>query len=126
MEKLDARKFPIYHVVNISPSESHIVTYVNSKNGPSKVWKKFNPKIELVEEDYNIMDDSLPRYYLDLSQNNQEKDKGKDKEKKTCKKTTSYQQFIKDKTEEYSNLYQNLSKKERYNLILEEWKKNKN
>jgi len=119
MEKLDARKFPIYHVVNISPSESHIVTYVNSKNGPCKVWKKINPKAELTEEDYTIIDDNVPRCYLDLVQHDTEK------EKKMCKKTTSYQQFIKDKTEEYSNLYPHLNKKERYNLILEEWKKNK-
>ena len=116
MDNLDARKLPIYHTIVISQNESYTVDYVNTKNGVTKAWKKNN--LELLEENY-LIDVDNPLYILELSQKNDIKQTIKNPKK------NNYQQFIKEKKEEYAKIYPNMTKKERYLLILEEWKKNK-
>ncbi len=109
---MDSRKLPLYHVANIKHNEAYIVVYANTENGISKVWKKFNPKSELQEEEYLEYEKS-PLYILNLNL----------EEPILTKVKTTYQQFLKNKKEEYEKLYPHMTKKERYNLILEEWKK---
>ncbi len=114
---MDSRKLPIYHTIIISPTESYIVDYANTKNGIFKVWKKINPKSELIEESYLNYEEN-PMFILEVSS----------KPIKTNvveKKISNYQQFIKEKKIQYELEYPNMTKKERYNLILAEWKKNK-
>lgn len=116
MDTLDARKLPIYYTVKISATEIYTVDYINTNNGITKAWKKINPMSELIEEKY-ITEDNNPLYIL-------ESIISKPKDVKPVKKN-NYQQFIKDKREEYNKLHPNMTKKERYMLILEEWKKTK-
>ncbi len=112
---MDSRKLPLYHVVNIKQNESYIIVYANTDNGISKVWKRFNPKSELQEEEY-LEYEKEPLYIINTNEESEPPEKNK----------TSYQQFLKTKREEYEKLYPHMTKKERYNLVLEEWKKNKN
>ncbi len=113
---MDSRKLPIYHTIINSPTESYIVDYANTTNGIFKVWKKLNPKNELVEESYLNYEEN-PMFILEISKSI--------KKPLIEKKNSNYQQFIKEKKILYEVEYPNMSKKERYNLILAEWKKNK-
>lgn len=130
---LDARQLPLYHCVSVSPKEAYIVSIYQANDGKiHKVWKKYDPSLDLKSEEYVLHEpnkvshenDAKPNHYiLDTSEL---KIVAKDTaEGKKGNNLSRYQHFIKAKTEELTHSYPNMTKKERYNLALEEWRKTK-
>lgn len=125
---LDARELPLYHCIKLSQSEAYIVVHQLQQGKLSKVWKKYDPSGFLKEEDYIMTTDHGERnikmetdlcYLLNT--------KGKAITGSTTKisNLSRYQQFIKMKIDELSSSHKHLTKKERYVIALEEWRKTK-
>jgi hypothetical protein len=116
-EKLEANDFNV---------DDKIDNYILCINDGKKMWKKtMDYNEELQTEPYllgnlNIQDKLLINkkdiFCLQIPNNI-------NKNKTTNKVISIYHQFIKDKIIEFSNIYPTLSKKDRYKLVLEEWKK---
>jgi len=101
-----------------------VENYTLCMNDGKKMWKKTFE--ELTEDPYILGENNktLPpqikkeSFYSQINGN-----------LPTVKKTrgiSNYHQFIKEKIIEFTNTYPNLTKKDRYSLVLSEWKKTKN
>lgn len=109
---LEAKNYNINDTIH-SNNDNFVVCINNGE----KMWKKFNPDDELKIEEYLI--------------GNQLKEKDNKKEtyysnviiQQSIKTTSAYHQFLKDKTKELSLKFPNMIKKERYSIVLSEWKK---
>lgn len=88
-----------------------------------KVWKEVKPKDMLEIEPYVFSDEQIQPihkgYILEVSKEQHDAVPIQPKQKGP----SQYQQFMKEKIPEYATLYPNMTKKERYNLIIAEWKK---
>lgn len=105
--------------------DDKIENYTLCINEGKKMWKKNSE--ELTEEPYllgeNLYKDnenlkSKDTYYSHIT-------KTSSTNKSSTKTISIYHQFIKDKIVEFSKSHPNMTKKERYSLILSEWKKTK-
>ena len=125
---LDAREHPLYHCVTLSPKETYIVAIYQTDDGKlSQVWKRYDPSTHLKEEEYVVSKDRV-RSVVDCEPCHYLHAKAKVDVTPTSAKTCNlsrYQHFIKLKTEVLSSSHPHLTKKERYNIALEEWRKAK-
>lgn len=109
--------------------DDKVDNYILCINDGKKMWKKtIDYNEELQEEPYIIGNSNLVQnkpdiitkkevYYSQIPNNINKKNSS------TNKVISIYHQFIKDKIIEFSNTHPTLSKKDRYKLVLNEWKK---
>jgi hypothetical protein len=104
-----------------------IDNYIICINEGQKMWTKISEELseELSEEPYLLGDNPI------LIEQNKKKNffshiNGNSAPVKIIKNKSIYHQFIKDKIIEFANTYPKLTKKERYTMVLNEWKNAKN
>jgi hypothetical protein len=103
--------------------DDKVENYTLCINEGKKMWKKNSE--ELTEEPYILGDNLYTKnenvkkdtYYSHITKT--------PSTSKSTKTISIYHQFIKDKIIEYTKSHPNMTKKDRYSLILSEWKKTK-
>jgi len=103
--------------------DDKVENYTLCINEGKKMWKKNSE--ELTEEPYILGDNLYTKnenvkkdtYYSHITKT--------PSTSKSTKTISIYHQFIKDKIIEYTKSHPNMTKKDRYSLILGEWKKTK-